>query len=243
MSEQRWKTWISDPLVVLIVCTITSIATTAILAELQAVFGVKEVLLSSVLLLLVFAAACLTVMVPIRASLERGIDKLSVLVEPKSISWLKDTNQLVEYEKQTDAKEIWLLTSDLLDDVGGPFQQLVMCKLDDGVKYVYFVPDTSEIRARVEIVKSMHHHHRNLLVKYLPNNFFLLVSKLDIVVYDPLNAENRSAYMGIPDSDEKYHFHAKVSLAFVDNVVGVLLRECPEISGSPTGTFQRHLID
>lgn len=224
----------------LIVCTVVLIATTAILTELQAIFGLKEILLSSLLLILLFGVVSLTVMVPVRISLEQGIGKLSALMEPKSISWLRDTSQLVEYERQSPAVEIWLLTSDLLDDVGGPFQRLVTEKLGQGVKYVYFVPDTAEIRARVEMVKGMHNHHKNLQLMYLPDSFFFLVPRLDVVIYAPRDPENRSAFMGIPDSDESYHLHAKVSLTFVDKVVGVLLRLHPELSASsPKSALRR----
>ncbi|MCX6625710.1 MAG: hypothetical protein NTY38_32535 [Acidobacteria bacterium] len=191
-------------------------------------------LLASVVIveLLIVLAVLWVVYRPLKASIDSAFVDIKRYLEPKSISWLLDTEQLVGFEEQSQAKEIWLLTSDLVDDlVGGPFQDLVGRRLTH-TKYVYLVPNTPEIYARVQLLQAHYKNSQNLQFHYLPDSFFFLVPKLDIVIYNPLSAGKgeRCAYMGIPASGDINHYHAAVSTDFIDKLVGVLVQQAPTLA-------------
>jgi hypothetical protein len=101
------------------------------------------------------------------------------------------------------------------------------------------VPNLPEIHARVEMLRTAHKHHGNMRFVYLPDTFFFLVPKLDIVIYNPLSHDSRRrcAFMGIPDTMGTSHYHAKVSFEFVDRLVGVLLKPYRD---APTSLDSHH---
>ena len=139
--------------------------------------------------------------------------------------WLLDVKQLAAYERNVKAREIWLITSDFSDDLqDGPFMKIIDHNLQKGIRYVYFFPNTPENKARAEMI---HAALKSPLLKciHLPDNFFFLVPKLDIVIYNPRGEGGlpKSAFMGIPVPGESGHYHAGVSLDFIDKIVGTLL--------------------
>jgi hypothetical protein len=140
-------------------------------------------------------------------------------------NWLLDAQQLASYERNVPAKEIWLITSDLLDDSqGGLFMDVVRKNLQRGIRYVYFFPRTPENNSRADSIRAT---QKSDALKYvfLPDDFFFLVPKLDIVIYNPRadGGLSKSAFMGIPAPGESSHYHAAVSLDFIDKIVGTLL--------------------
>lgn len=197
-----------------------------ILSEVQSKLGWGLLLLSLLTVLLIFGIIIWLIQKPIQESLIYLVKQLKAQISQKSITWLLDTDELMNYELESEAPEIWLLTSDLLDDAqGGPFQKVVTSNLQKGKRYVYFAPNTPEIRARIEMVFSHHKNNKNLKVVYLPDKFFFLVPKLDIAIYNPLSKGSipRSAFLGIPDPSNSDHFHAAVNYDFIDKLVGSLL--------------------
>lgn len=167
------------------------------------------------------------VQAPIDRRLSDWITELKAHRLPGAISWLYDTEQLAAFERDSGATEIWLLSSDLLDDSpGGPFAEVVRQNLSKGTNYVYFVPDTAEVRARLEVVRGLHVDQPNLRTVFLPDSFFFLVPRLDIAIYNPRSYGTRSGYLGIPSPTNEGHFHAAVSVDFIDKLVGTLLTTC-----------------
>jgi hypothetical protein len=211
-----------------LIITVLTIAFGLILSEVQVKLGWGLLLLSLFSVLLIFALVIWLVQKPLQQLLIILVRELKSQFEQKAIVWLLDTDQLMNYELNTDAPEIWLLTSDLLDDAqGGPFQDIVAKNLKKGKNYVYFVPNVPEIKTRIEAVFAHHSNHHKLRVVYLPDNFFFLVPKLDIAIYNPLSKgrSEKSAFMGIPAPGEKGHYHASVTIDFIDKLVGTLLEE------------------
>lgn len=142
--------------------------------------------------------------------------------------WLYTKDQLLIYEEETGAAEIWLISADLLDDVGeGAFREAVRNNLARGMRYRFFVPDTVVLRSRAtELMQS--HSHPNVRCVFLRDEFFFLVPKLDIVIYNPQRAgvEKRTAFLGIPAAGEEKHYSAKISDDLTDAIIGMLLPYC-----------------
>ena len=170
---------------------------------------------------------------PLRQMLEELKSDLVLKHFQTQQSWLLDTTQLVAYERNVKAKEIWLLTSDLLDDSqGGPFMKVVSRNLQKGVRHVYFFPDTPENKARAEAIRAAQKSD-SLKFVVLPDSFFFLVPKLDIAIYNPRGEGGlqQSAFMGIPVPGESNHYHAAVSLDFIHKIVGTLLEAYKKQTG------------
>lgn len=228
-TKKRVDHLLRDPTVFLIVTTVLVVIVGIVIAEVQGRVGFISLLTSAAIILVVYWISVKLISIPILQQISEAIGTIQTHINPESIAWLLDTDQLAEYETNADADEIWLLSSDLLEDlVGGPFQSIVKNKTASGTKYIYFVPDTPELRARITVIKSSHKHNDRIKVVLLPDKFFFLVPKLDIVIYNPLtqNAQGtkvRTAFMGIPDPVGKNHYHARMNVDFVDRLVGVLL--------------------
>jgi hypothetical protein len=236
--KRRIDNWLADPTVFVIVVTCLTIAAGIVLAEIQPHTGYLILLIVVGVILTVFAIALSMVAIPLRREMQRTLETIRGFINPQSIAWLFDTKQLATYEEGINADEIWLLSSDLLDDSeGGPFEGVVSANLARGMRYVYFVPDLHEVRARVEILKSTHKNNANIRFVYLPDSFFFLVPKLDIVIYNPLStvSSERNAFLGLPDPIGTSHYHARVSIDFVDRLVGVLLEQYKEKTDPETG--------
>ncbi|MGA3136211.1 MAG: hypothetical protein ABSC88_09485 [Terracidiphilus sp.] len=236
--KRRIDDWLADPTVFLIVVTCLVVAAGIVLSEIQPRIGYWTLLIVVGIILAVFAIAVLMISLPLRREMQQTLEKISSFINPQSIEWLLNTKQLTTYEEGVNADEIWLLSSDLLDDSeGGPFEGVVSANLAKGTRYVYFVPDVHEVRARVEILKSTHKNNAKLRFVYLPDSFFFLVPKLDIAIYNPLSHDKggRNAFIGLPDPVGTSHYHARASIDFVDRLVGVLLNQYKEKTDSDSG--------
>jgi hypothetical protein len=229
------KRWLEDPSVYILIVTALTILATIIMAEIQPAVGWKRLLVGLAVVVSIYATLVFTLQKPFQAQLREGLKQIESLLAPHSISWLLDTEGLKRFEEDGDAKEIWLLTSDLLDDLeGGPFREVVKAKMKTGTRYVYFVPDTAEIAARVRMMMKSYKDGKGPHVVYLPDSFFFLVPKLDIVIYDPLSESSvvRCAFMGIPVPGESRHYHAAVNNEFIDKLVGTLVKQYPQRIGT-----------
>jgi len=224
--SQAFKNPLKDQAILALIIAGLTILLGFVLAELQTKLGWGLLAVSLITVLIIFGMIIWLVQEPLQHILIALARDIRRLLEPKSIGWLLDTDQLASYELESNAPEIWLLTSDLLDDSqGGPFQTVVEKNLQKGKHYIYFVPNTPEIRARLEMVFSHHRNKQFLKAVYLPDSFFFLVPKLDIAIYNPLSKGKtvRCAFMGIPVPGQQDHYHASVSLDFIDKLVGTLL--------------------
>ncbi len=216
--------WLKDNGVLSLFLTICTILLGLLISEVQTKIGLKSLIISLVFVNIIILSVLFMMQRPIVVTLKSYLDDFQESIESKSISWLKNTEQLARYElENNNFKEIWLITSDLLDDSqGGPFQTVVAANLRKGVKYFYFVPNTLEINARVLRLQKIYTAPKNLKFIYLPDSFFFLVPKLDIAIYNPVDGNDKSAFLGIPNSSDPNHYHAQVSTDFVDKLVGYL---------------------
>lgn len=216
--------------VLLVIITVLTVVTGVILSEAQAKIGWWPLVGAVVVVLLVLLTVSVVVATPIQADVVSRLANMERLVEraiePRAITWLFETEQLAAYERVCDAPEVWLLTSDLLDDVqGGMFQEVVAQNLKRGIRQVYFVPNSPEVRARVETVLTYHKRHPNMRFVYVSGDLFLLSPKLDIVIYNPLAVPPaaRRGFMGLPAPRSVRHYHAEIDGEFIDRLVGRLL--------------------
>lgn len=134
--------------------------------------------------------------------------------------------QVVAYERRINAKEIWLISEDLSEEVSdGPFADTVKINLEKGTKYVYFAPNLPHIRARFETIKR-HHYKLGINIIYLPESFFFLTKTLDIAIFNPLSpASERSGFLGLPlHGNNNEHYHIAIDSGFIDKIVGALLQ-------------------
>jgi hypothetical protein len=216
--------WLKDHGLGVIVFIIFTIGVGIYLSEVQTKIGWSYLLLGLILAFVLFLSMLIIIVRPIERSLERFVITSLRYIEPKYSDWLKDTQQLAEFElADPNFKEIWLITTDLQDDIpGGPFETVVTQNLKKNIQYYYFVPNTHEIKARVKQVKRHFKNNRHLHFIYLPDTFYLLVPNLDIAVYNPFESRSRAAFMGIPSLNKENHFHAMMSNEFMDRLVGYL---------------------
>lgn len=240
MSAARVRTTLvstlKDNSIWVLLLTALTVAAGILISEAQSKIGWRPLLLALAIVFSMFILVAFLVVAPLREQVGAALGSIERLVErqiaPNAITWLLNEEQLVAYERESKAPEVWLLTSDLLDDShGGAFQGVVAENIRRGVKQTYFVPNMPEVRARVESILAFHNNHPNLGVVYLSDEFFFLSPRLDIVIYNPLGKGGieRTGFMGLPSPSGGWHFHAMVSGEFLDRLVGRLL---PLISGA-----------
>lgn len=222
VSNWVWK----DTIFVLVVTGLT-VLFGILLSEVQNKIGWAILITSLAFVIAIFATLTYLVMRPVNAMLDQALRELKHNISPDTLEWLLDTDEMVKYEIASTVTEIWLISSDFLDDSpGGPFMEVVTERLKQGTNYVYFAPDTPQTRARTTALRAQHQHSPNLHIVFLPNNLFLLVPKLDISIYNPLgkDSEKRMSFMGLPAlGEDVHHYHVSMSTDFVDSVVGTLL--------------------
>lgn len=224
-KNKAQATWLSDQAILALIIVCLTALLGFLISEVQNKIGWPSLVTALVFVGTLFGLVLWLVQRPI---LQMLADLPSLIRNSRqgSAPWLSDTHQLMEYELESGSREIWVLSSDLLDDSqGGPFQAVVERKLKKRTKYVYFVPDDPVIRVRIETIFAHHGNSPLLRVIYLPESFFFLVPQLDIIVYDPLatKPDHRSAFMGIPALGEDNHHHARMSTEFMDKLIGILL--------------------
>lgn len=203
------------------------------LSEIQNKIGWAVLVTSLLFMLSIFATLTYLVMRPVSNIVEDALVELRHNVTPDALDWLLDTDEMVMFEKKSPATEIWLISSDFLDDSpGGPFMDVVTDRLKNGTSYIYFAPDSPQTRARMKALRAQHQNSPNLHIVFLPGNLFFLVPKLDISIYNPLGKDRstRISFMGLPArGEDDRHYHVAMSTDFVDNVVGTLLPEYDKV--------------
>jgi hypothetical protein len=178
--------------------------------------------------LLILSRNVMTAVITIGEDLRRGVEGF---LDTKRPGWLMTTIRLAEMEASKQVPEVWLVTSDMAEDVvGGPFQKVVSARLKSGVRYRYFIPDRPEMRARAAQLNLINENSDRLSFNYINDEFFFLVPNLDLVIYDPFNQSGeREGYLGIPAWGAAKHYHAKIDSGLVDVMIGKLL---PLVEGS-----------
>ena len=224
--DARVKNWLADNGIMTLLFTGLTVVFGIAISEIQALFGWLSLAVALVLVCLLYWSTIWLFGKPLAKILLELKEELIQQHTPTNFSWLLDTEQLASYERTVKTKELWLITSDLLDDSSdGPFHAVVRENLKRKIKHVYFFPDTPENRARATTIHKSQQQNTLLQFVYLPNNFFLLVPKLDVVIYNPQGESGmvRAGFMGIPVPAEGNHYHAAVSLDLIDKLVGTLL--------------------
>lgn len=221
-----------------------------ILSQVQTSVGWKPLLVSLGVVLLVFSVIVATFQRPLIRTVARSLKAIER--STRRYPWLRSLSDIVDFETGVGAAEIWLISGDLAEDsMGGPFEKIVAKNMRAGTKYTYFLPSSPEARARLEGLRRTYGeiHKRQLVVRWLPDSFFFLVPKLDIVIYNPLQvgAPPRRAFLGIPVPEEPEHYHVEANDDFIERLVGVLLQEVEKQDdvaptsppGPPTGHEKR----
>ncbi|MDI1463224.1 hypothetical protein QEZ54_19775 [Catellatospora sp. KI3] len=115
---------------------------------------------------------------------------------------------LVEIERTANVQDIWLVTDELLAELGGEkdplfdFMDVMRANLARGVKYTYILPDRVHLQTRAESIRA---HFSEFLDTRL--NFALLaedlwsklpVSQGEYLVYGPHRGRESQVYYQIP---------------------------------------------
>lgn len=219
----------SQAILAIIIVTLT-LGLTLILNEVQPKTGWKLLFVSLAFIVLIYSfllwifakylyVASHNIAQRVQATLDKyiGCDK---------IGWIITTEQMAEHEKSCSVSEIWLVSSDMSEDVsGGPFQDIVVANIKRGIKYRYFVPDKAEMRARIEQLRKNNNNSKNLSVSFLNDDFFFLVPRLDFAIYNPFKerGNERIAYMGIPAESDTARLHARIDNNLIDALIGKLM--------------------
>lgn len=228
MLKQRYRKrdwWTDEAARGLIVLGLT-IGFGLLLSELQPRVGWRSLLIALAFIELLIGMLIVLLRRPLEAVVRESLEAVESAVSAGRATWLLNLTAVLRHEKDITAPEVWLVSDDLQEDaVGGPFRAVVSANLAAGIKYVYFVPDKAETRTRIHTIKAAHGSHELLSTVFLPDSFFFLVPRLDIVIYNPLCVDGspREAFLGIPVPDVSEHFHVKVTDDFIDRLVGTLL--------------------
>lgn len=234
-KQQRLKNWLADNGIMTLLLTVLTIGLGVAISEIQNKIGWLNLTAALISVALFYWSTIWLLGKPLAKILLELKEELIQQRSPNNFSWLLDTAQLASYERTVKTKEIWLITSDLLDDSSdGPFHEVVRENLKRKIKHVYFFPDTPENRARADTIHQSQQKNPLLRFVYLPSNFFLLVPKLDVVIYNPRGESGmvRAGFMGIPAPADNNHYHASVSLDLIDKLVGTLLDSYQKQAGS-----------
>lgn len=226
-SAQTVRDWLADEGILALIMVGLTIVFGFILGEVQSKIGWVLLTGALIFILVVIGITVTLVRRPLQRIVHQGFEDMKLALVAGRTHWLYNLDAVIHHERDTLAREIWLVSEDLQEDVaGGPFRDVVAEKLKAGVKYVYFVPDSVETRARIQIIKAAHGYTDRISMVFLPDSFFFLVPRLDIVIYNPLSLGGipREAFMGIPVPDTTDHFHVAVTDDFIDRLVGTLLQ-------------------
>jgi hypothetical protein len=81
----------------------------------------------------------------------RGLTKYEEIGEILQHGYLIDTDQMVKIEKSVKKGEIWILTALVyIESENEDLQNAIIENLNEGVKYVYLIPDTDDIKEYME---------------------------------------------------------------------------------------------
>lgn len=226
-KNEYWRKWLGDQAWLAVAVTALTVLVGIAIAEVQTRIGWKPLAAALVLVIVIYVLALLLVgqqvVIAVSALADRMERTAQLPIDPQKIDWLLTTEQLADYERNIEPQEVWLLSVDLEEDsLDGPFQDVVNQNVKAGFSYHYFIPKTDAIKARVSHIRQLNSGATTLHFHYLPEEFFWLVPRFDIAIYNPhqLNGKPRSAYLGIPAIREQRHFHASVDAQFIDTIVG-----------------------
>lgn len=133
--------------------------------------------------------------------------------------------QLALMEKTCSFEEIWALSPDLRkvsDD--GLYLNAIRSNLKKGTKYKYFVTDKAENRVRSKRFRKKCGYSPDLEIYYLPDDFFFLVPKVDVSIFEPMKLpiDGKKGYLGLPIEGTDEHFEFLMDDDFVDAIIGKL---------------------
>lgn len=227
MSNDKFKDIFLQNVWMPIITAILALILSTLFSGIQAKIGWLPILSSLVLVFAIFLLAMYIVaryIYPVSIGLMESIeDSMGRYVEKGAITWLMSNEQLAEYERKIEVKDIWLVSADLGDDIPGkPFYDVVKNNLERKIKYVYFVPKKLEAIARGQQMLENFGFPSNLDIVYLPDDFFFLTPSLDFIMYDPLNKlGKKEGYMSLPVTSGG-RYCGKMEEHFLDLLIGKL---------------------
>ncbi len=120
--------WTRDNGVLVLVLTVLTILSGVVLSEVQESIGWPGLFFGLLLVLGVFAVVSRLALAPVDQRVARAQERIELLVQaqvdPNAVDWLLLEDELIAYERSAEVPEIWLVTSDLLDDAfGGGFSK------------------------------------------------------------------------------------------------------------------------
>jgi len=159
--------------------------------------------------------------------LEDKIDILKTFIDSHGLGNIINEKTLTIWEKS--AQSIWVVTLDLSNDIGiesnkkieKEIVKTVSENLSKGKKYIYFVPDTPEIRGGIIQYKKTHNKfYKNGQVKFciIPKNQFHFIN--EIVLYDVKENAPTRAVQWFPN--KKLNYYLEIDEYYQTNLIGVL---------------------
>lgn len=230
----RLREWASDQGLSVVVITVLTVLFSVVLAEFQTKFGYPTMIVSLLTVLILYSLTSFLAFHSIGRRISGDVRETLAVIEarqapvPEALSWLIATEQLVAFESQTKAREIWLISPDLSEDIiDAPFSRVVRENLARGIEYHFFIPDTAVMRSRAEQLRRRHNQSMLVHVSFLSDEFFFLVQDFDFVIYNPYAVDAggpRIAYMGLPLSATDGRWQARVGDNLIDALIGQLSR-------------------
>ncbi len=212
-----------------LVATLLTLGLSLIISDVQNKIGLWPLLIAVGICLLIFCLAfyVLTRVKPLSTDLLNDIkEHIDRHVDRTSITWCMTSPQLAELERNMALSEVWLVTSDLAEDVPGAlFYDVVHANLKKGVRYRYFIPRSLEAEARGMELIQKHKNVGDIEIMALADDVFFLLPQIDYTIYHPRNTTERTTgYMGLPVPCGTEQAHCRMNVHCVDTLVGKLSR-------------------
>ncbi len=222
---------------VIVAVPILALIVNVILAEAQNSFGMINIIVSIIFLIILFFEIIFIYRRLFLKDIERMIfPRFEVAFnqqpqDARGYEYLFEESiisdkRLSEFESTCTCEEIWVVSNDLETEVdGGLYAEVVPSNLRRGIKYKMFVPKNYLTTMRLEQLKRRNENSENIEYYLLTDDFFFLVSKLDFTIYDPYktSATGRRGYIGLdlPDCEELYA--ARIDDPLIDAIASKLL--------------------
>jgi|GEM_PF-5636929 len=115
-------------------------------------------------------------------------------------AFLKTQAEVMAYERDNVQKEVWIVSQRLDDEFKAEIREVIVFNLERGVRYIYIIPKDSVVVERVRQIKQACGNHAGVVWFHMPGDFFDLVPRHDISIYDPLGktSDQIVAYMNLP---------------------------------------------
>jgi hypothetical protein len=134
-------------------------------------------------------------------------------------------SELAAYETTFNGDEIWVITGDLATELG-LYESIVKNNLGRGIKYkIFFAKNNFNIMRIQQLKLTYTQCPQNIEYYELDNDFFFLVAKFDITIYDPYKnvATGRHGYIGLDLPNSCELIVAEVNDNLVDAIASKLL--------------------